>query len=142
MEVEAIPEPTASILLVDDQPANIMALQEVLRPLGQRIVAVNSGDEALRCLLHQEFALILLDVKMPRLDGIETARLIRQRDKSRDTPIIFLTAFDQDSHEMLSGYTLGAVDFLSTPIVPEVLRSKVTVFVELFRKTEQLRLQA
>ena len=143
MEIEvAPPDQVVNLLLVDDQPANLLALQEVLRPLAQNLVAARSGEEALRCLLDQEFALILLDVKMPGMDGIETARMVRQRDKSRGTPIIFLTAFDHDSQETIRGYALGAVDFLAKPIVPEVLRSKVAVFVELYRKTEQLRRQA
>src|SRR5262249_4134273 len=102
-----------SILLVDDQPGNLLALNAILRPLPQNIVAVGSGEESLRALLEHDFALIFLDVNMPGLDGLETARLIRQRDKSRDTPIIFLTAFDHDASMTVRGYSLGAVDFIA-----------------------------
>jgi two-component system sensor histidine kinase/response regulator len=131
-----------NILLVDDQPANLLALEAMLQGLGQRLVKAESGREALRRLLTHDFAVILLDVKMPDMDGFETAALIRQRDKSRDTPIIFLTAADKTHTEAVRGYAVGAVDYLVKPVVPEFVRSKVSVFVELAKKTEQLRRQA
>ena len=131
-----------NILLVDDQPANLLALEAMLQGLGQTLVKAESGREALRWLLTHDFAVILLDVKMPDMDGFETAALIRQRDKSRDTPIIFLTAADKTHTEAVRGYAVGAVDYLVKPVVPEFVRSKVSVFVELAKKNEQLRRQA
>ncbi len=131
-----------NILLVDDQPNNLLALQALLAPLGARVVTAPSGPEALRRLLDQDFALILLDVRMPGMDGLETAALVRERDRSRHTPIIFLTGFDSDLALTVRGYALGAVDFLQKPIVPEVLRSKVGVFIELHQKTEEVKRQA
>jgi len=128
----------ASMLLVDDDPAKLFALRSLLEPLGHEIVDATSGEEALRRLLRQDFAVILLDVRMPGLDGYETAQLIRMREQSRLTPIIFVTAFDRAETEMSRGYALGAVDFVFTPIAAEMLRAKVTVFVELYRKTQQL----
>jgi PAS domain S-box-containing protein len=133
---------SVNILLVDDQPNNLLALQSILVEMGQNIVPVDSGRRALKALLDREFAVILLDVQMPELDGFETARLIRQRDKSRDTPIIFLTAFSGSEENVYRGYELGAVDYIFKPINPEVLRAKVSVFVELFRKTNRIRQQA
>jgi signal transduction histidine kinase len=130
-----------NILLVDDQPANLVALEAMLQGLGQNLVKAESGREALRWLLTHEFAVILLDVKMPDLDGFETATLIRQRDKSRHTPILFLTANDDSQTHMVRGYAVGAVDYLVKPVVPEFVRSKVAVFVELAKKTELLRRQ-
>ncbi|HEV3263145.1 MAG TPA: response regulator [Gemmataceae bacterium] len=132
----------ANILLVDDQPANLLALEAILEGLGQNLVQAHSGTDALRRLLHDDFALILMDVQMPDLDGLETADLIRQRDRSRHTPIIFLTAHDRTDVQMFRGYSLGAVDYLIKPIVPEILRSKAAVFVELFQMTEQVKRQA
>jgi two-component system, sensor histidine kinase and response regulator len=131
-----------NILLVDDQPANLLALEAMLQGLGQTLVKAESGREALRWLLTHDFAVILLDVKMPDMDGFETAALVRQRDKSRGTPIIFLTAADKTHTEAVRGYAVGAVDYLVKPVVPEFVRSKVSVFVELAKKTEQLRRQA
>src|SRR5678816_1642275 len=130
-----------SILLVDDRPEKLLALEAVLEDLGQTIVRAYSGREALRHVLNQEFAVILLDVNMPGMDGFETAGLIRQRKNSEHVPIIFITAFGD---EMLAarGYSLGAVDYILTPVVPDVLRSKVSVFVDLFKKTEQVKRQA
>jgi signal transduction histidine kinase/DNA-binding response OmpR family regulator len=132
-------ESKVNILLVDDQPGNLLALQAVLDDLGENLVLARSGREALRCLLHDDFALILLDVHMPDMDGLETAALIRERDRTRHVPIIFLTGYEQTDVQMFKGYSLGAVDYLTKPLVPEVLRSKVTVFVELYRKTQELR---
>ncbi|HEV8124409.1 MAG TPA: response regulator [Gemmatimonadales bacterium] len=131
-----------NILLVDDQPANLVALEAMLQGLGQNLVTADSGREALKRMMAQDFAVILLDVKMPEMDGFETASLIRQRDKSRDTPIIFLTAADRSQTEAVRGYAVGAVDYLVKPVVPEFVRSKVAVFVELAKKNALLRRQA
>ena len=131
-----------NILLVDDQPANLIALEAMLQGLGQNLVKAESGREALKWLLTHEFAVILLDVKMPDMDGFETATLIRQRDKSRHTPILFLTAADNTPTQAVRGYAVGAVDYLVKPVVPEFVRSKVAVFVELAKKTELLKRQA
>jgi two-component system sensor histidine kinase/response regulator len=131
-----------NILMVDDQPANLVALEAMLEELGQNLIRATSGREALKWLLTHEFAVVLLDVKMPEMDGFETATLIRQRDKSRHTPIIFLTAADKSQTQAVRGYAVGAVDYLTKPIVPEFVRSKVSVFVELAKKTELLRRQA
>jgi signal transduction histidine kinase len=131
-----------NILLVDDKPANLVALEAMLQGLGQNLIMANSGREALKWLLTHEFAVVLLDVKMPEMDGFETATLIRQRDKSRHTPIIFLTAADKSQTQAVRGYSVGAVDYLVKPIVPEFVRSKVAVFVELAKKNALLRRQA
>jgi signal transduction histidine kinase len=130
-----------NILLVDDKPEKLLALEAVLDDLGQNIIRAYNGRDALRAVLQHEFAVILLDVNMPDMDGFETAQLIRQRRSSQDTPIIFVTAFGDDLHAT-RGYSLGAVDFISAPILPDVLRTKVSVFVDLFIKTEQVRRQA
>ncbi|HEV3076005.1 MAG TPA: response regulator, partial [Thermoanaerobaculia bacterium] len=130
-----------NILVVDDNAENRLSLEAILSEPGQNVVTAASGRDALRRLLEQEFAVILLDVKMPVMDGFETAALVRQRKSSERTPIIFITAFSDDIH-IARGYSLGAVDYIVSPVVPEVLRSKVAVFVELFRKTEQIRHQA
>jgi len=129
------------ILLVDDTPENLVALEAALESLGEDLVLAHSGKEALRHLLEDDYGAILLDVKMPDMDGFETAELIRSRPKSRNTPILFLTGYKNEEH-LFRGYNLGAVDFLFKPIVPEVLRSKVAVFVELSRKAELLEQQA
>ena len=129
------------ILLVDDNPENLVSLEASLESLGQTLVLARSGMEALRYLLDDDFAAILLDVKMPDMDGFQTAELIRARKRSRHTPILFLTGYKNDEH-LFRGYDLGAVDFLFKPIVPEILRSKVGVFVELSRNTALLREQA
>jgi signal transduction histidine kinase/DNA-binding response OmpR family regulator len=130
-----------NILIVDDRPDKILALEAVLEDLRQNIVRAYSGREALRALLASEFAVILLDVNMPGMDGFETASLIRQRKSSEHVPIIFVTAFGDENHSS-RGYSLGAVDYIQTPVVPEVLRTKVSVFVDLYRKSEQVRRQA
>ncbi len=130
-----------SILIVDDRSDKLLALEPVLEDLGQNIVRAYSGRETLRHVLDQEFAVILLDINMPGMDGFETATMIRQRKSSQHTPIIFITSFG-DEMNAARGYSLGAVDFILTPVVPEVLRTKVSVFVELFKKTEQLTRQA
>jgi hypothetical protein len=129
------------LLLVDDDADNRLALQAVLEPLQQELMLADSGTSALRLCLEHEFAAILLDVRMPDLDGFETAELIRARKRSRQTPILFLTAYRSDE-QLFRGYDLGAVDFLFKPIVPEVLQSKVNVFVELSRTTQLLQQQA
>jgi two-component system, sensor histidine kinase and response regulator len=128
-------EAKANILLVDDRPENLLALEAVLADLGQNLVKADSGRQALRCVLEQDFAVILLDVQMPGMDGFETAELIRERERSMYTPIVFLTATSSSDAHVFKGYAAGAVDYLSKPFVPEILRSKVMVFVELHRKT-------
>src|SRR5438876_1591662 len=130
-----------NILLVADQPEVRLALESILGEMGENLVHADSGRAALRALLEHEFAVILLDVQMPDLDGFETASLIRQRDKSRDTPIIFLTAINQSEMHVYRGYELGAVDYIFKPLNADVLRAKVSVFVELFRKREQFKRQ-
>jgi len=130
-----------NILLVDDRPDKLLALEAVLEDLGQNIVRAYSGREALRAVLDDEFAVILLDVNMPGMDGFETASLIRQRKNNEHVPIIFITAFHDDMH-VARGYSLGAVDYITAPVVPEVLRTKVSVFVDLFIKNEQVQRQA
>src|SRR5436190_5078901 len=142
LDLSADTSDRVNILLVDDKPANLVALEAMLQGLGQNLIMANSGREALKWLLTHEFAVVLLDVKMPEMDGFETATLIRERDKSRHTPIIFLTAADKSQTQAVRGYAVGAVDYLVKPIVPEFVRSKVAVFVELAKKGEQLRHQA
>src|SRR5712691_11198389 len=131
-----------NILLVDDQPANLLALESILGDLGLNMVKAGSGREALRALLDEEFAVILLDVQMADLDGFETASLVRERDKSRHTPIIFLTALSRNETNVFRGYELGAVDYIFKPFHPEVLKAKVNVFVELFRQRQAIKRQA
>jgi PAS domain S-box-containing protein len=129
----------SNILIVDDQQENLLALEAVLEPLGQNLVRASSGEEALRRLLDDEFACILLDVQMPDMDGFETAEFIKQREKTRSIPIIFLTAIDKEAQQVFRGYTVGAVDYIFKPFDPEVLRSKVSVFVDLYEKNVQLQ---
>jgi signal transduction histidine kinase len=131
----------AKILVVDDVPDKLLAIEAVLESLGQTVISVHSGAEALRHLLVDDFAVILLDVNMPGMDGFETAALIRQHPRSEHTPIIFLTAFPDDTFAA-RGYSLGAVDYILTPVVPDVLRTKVSVFVDLYRMTQQVTRQA
>jgi len=135
-------EEKVNILLVDDQPANLLALESILGEMGQNLVRADSGTRALKQLLDREFAVILLDVQMPDIDGFETATLIRERERSRDTPIIFLTAMSRSETNVFRGYELGAVDYIFKPFHPEILRSKVNVFVQLFRQREKLKKQA
>src|SRR5262245_18145556 len=132
-----------NILLVDDNPSNLLALESILQASDRNLVRASSGEEALRFLLDDDAAVVLLDVHMPRVSGLETAALIRGRERTRNVPIIFLTAYDSagDSH-ISQGYSLGAVDYIIKPIDPEALKSKVAVFVELYRKTEQIKRQA
>jgi len=132
----------ANILLVDDRDDKLLALQTILADLGQNLVLARSGEEALRLLLQREFAVIVLDVNMPGMDGFETAVLVRQRKNSELTPIIFISAVNYSEIHLVRGYSLGAVDYILAPIVPEILRAKVSFFVDLYKKTEQLKLQA
>jgi len=134
-------EDRVNILLVDDRAENLLALDAILEPLGERLVRAHSGDEALKCLLTDEFAVILLDVQMPGLNGFETAELIKSRERTRYVPIIFLTAISKDEAYVFRGYSVGAVDYMSKPFQPDVLRSKVAVFVDLYRKQRQLKRQ-
>jgi PAS domain S-box-containing protein len=141
--LEELPsEQRVNLLLVDDQPANLLALEAVLQDLGHNLVRAGSGEEALERLLDREFALVLLDVRMPGLDGFETAKRIRAREESRHTPIIFVTAFDSDRFPVEQAYALGAVDYLVKPLVPVIVRAKVAGFVELYQKTQQVKRQA
>src|SRR5947209_5954958 len=130
------------ILLVDDHANNLVALEAILLDLGHNLVKAHSGDDALRKLLAGDFAVILLDVQMQGLDGFETAKLIRGREKSRQTPIIFLTAFEHNRLSAEEAYALGAVDYLIKPVIPVILKAKVKGFIELFLKTEQVKQQA
>jgi signal transduction histidine kinase/CheY-like chemotaxis protein len=130
-----------SVLLVDDNPANLVALEAILSPLQVRLAKASSGEQALRLLLAEEFAVILLDVQMVGMDGYETASLIKQRERTRNVPIIFLTAYGNDEADVMAGYAHGAVDYLQKPYSPDVLRSKVAVFIELFRAQQQVRHQ-
>ncbi|MFN3653537.1 MAG: response regulator [Armatimonadota bacterium] len=130
-----------NILMVDDRPENLVALESVLSDLGQNLVKASSGTEALRRLLEDDFAVILLDVQMPGMDGFETARLIRERERSQHTPIVFLTAINKSESHVARGYEVGAVDYVFKPFVPEVLRAKVTAFVDLAKKTKELQLE-
>ncbi|MFI6577574.1 two-component system response regulator [Nocardiopsis sp. NPDC050513] len=132
----------ANILLVDDREENLIALEAALTSLDQNLVRASSGEEALKHLLGTDFAVILLDVVMPGMDGFETAAHIKQREKTKDVPIIFLTAQEVDRHEVFRGYASRAVDYLLKPFDPWVLRSKVEVFVELHQLKAQMREQA
>lgn len=129
----------ANILLVDDQPGKLLSYQVMLDELGENLVLARSGRETLQYLLKQDFALILLDVIMPEMDGFETATLIRQHPRLEQTPIIFVTAYSTSDLDRLKGYELGAVDYVFVPVVPEILRAKVSVFVELYRKRQELQ---
>jgi PAS domain S-box-containing protein len=130
-----------NILLVDDRPENLLALEAILEPLGQRLVRALSGTEALRRVLTEDFACILLDVQMPGLNGFETAKLIKARERSRYIPIIFLTAISKEEEYVFQGYQAGAVDYMFKPFQPDILRSKVMVFVDLYLKQQQITRQ-
>src|SRR4029077_15261362 len=128
---------------VDDRPQNLIALQAILEPLGLELVTAGSGSEALRILLtRDDFAVILLDVQMPELDGFETAEVIKQRERTSTIPIIFLTALSKEERHVFRGYEVGAVDYVFKPFDPEILRAKVAVFIELWDKNQQIRRQA
>lgn len=131
-----------NVLLVDDQPSNLLALESMLESPELNLIRASSGDEALRWLLKEDFALVLLDVLMPGLDGFETASLIRSRERSMHTPIIFITAINTSDTHVTRGYSLGAVDYIFKPIVPEFLKAKVSVFVELFKNAQLVKRQA
>jgi len=130
------------ILVVDDRPENLLALEGILEPLGQTLVRANSGPDALRCVLEWEFATILLDVQMPGMNGFEVAEIIKSRERSRTIPIIFLSAISKEDAYVFKGYSMGAVDYVFKPFNPDVLRSKVAVFVDLFVKQRELQRQA
>jgi two-component system sensor histidine kinase/response regulator len=136
-----VQEQKLNILIVDDEPLSLFALEASLGSLGQNIVTARSGREALRHLLSKEFAVILLDIQMPEMDGFETATTIRQWDRTRDTPIIFMTAALQSDTNIFRGYVVGAVDYIFKPVNADILRSKLSVFVELAKKTEIVRAQ-
>lgn len=132
------PEEKINILLVDDKPNNLMLLEAILDSPEYRLVKASSGGEALKHLLNEDFALILLDVMMPELDGFETAKLIRRRDQSSDTPIIFITAMDPDDEAVFKGYSVGAVDYLFKPFDSDFLKAKVSTSIDLYKKSRQL----
>src|SRR6478672_11467297 len=132
----------ANVLLVDDKAENLLALESVLTELGQNLVQVTSAREALRHLLLEDFALILLDVQMPGLSGFELAELIRERERTQHTPIIFISAESVQEQNIFKGYSLGAVDYLTKPVEPEILKSKVKFFSRLYLQQDQIRRQA
>ena len=136
------PSGKARILLVDDRPENLLALEAILSSLDQVLVRATSGEEALKALLADDYAVILLDVQMPGMDGFETASHIKRRERTRDIPIIFLTAIDREPEHAFRGYSAGAVDYLAKPFDPWILRAKVSVFVDLYLKNQQLQEQA
>jgi signal transduction histidine kinase len=138
----AEPLKRARVLLVDDVPSNLTALQAIIEPLGTELVLAHSGDEALKHLMHGDFALIVMDVQMPGLDGLETAALIRARERTRHIPIIFVTALSREAAHVMRGYERGAVDYLLKPVDPDVLRCKVQVFVDLYQRGQLLERQA
>src|SRR5215210_5375501 len=131
----------ARVLLVDDDERNLLAVANVLEDLGE-VVLARSGEEALRHLLKGEFAVILLDVYMPGMDGYETAQIIRERDQTKGIPIVFLSAVNKEAEHLLRGYAMGAVDYVFKPVDPIILRSKVSVFVDLFEKTKEIERKA
>src|SRR5829696_1970639 len=133
------PHRLANVLIVDDQPENLLALRAVLDPLTVNVIEAGSGDEALKRLLNHDFAVILLDVQMPEMDGFQTAEMIKRRSKTQDIPIIFLTAIDKEQQKVFRGYSVGAVDYMFKPFDPEVLRSKVSIFVDLYEKSQRLQ---
>jgi len=137
-----MPRRSANILMVDDRPENLLALEAILQGLGYELIKASSGEEALKCLLTNDVAVILLDVQMPGMDGFETAAHVKRREKTRDIPILFLTAIDGEAHQAFRGYAAGAVDFLAKPFDPWLLKAKVGVFVELFDKRSELAAQA
>ncbi|MER8007330.1 response regulator [Streptomyces sp. NPDC094149] len=138
MRLEAPTYERASILLVDDMEDNLIALEAVLGSLNEPLVRARSGEEAMKALLRQQFALVLLDVRMPGMDGFETAANIKRLDQTKDVPIIFLTGADDDSGYAFRGYATGAADYLTKPFDPWVLRAKVSVCLDLHRKNQQL----
>ncbi|MFJ5304051.1 two-component system response regulator [Streptomyces sp. NPDC088350] len=138
MSAEATTDESAGILLVDDMEDNLVALEAVLGSLNEPLVRARSGEEAMKALLRQRFAVVLLDIRMPGMDGFETAANIKRLDQTKDVPIIFLTGTDSDAGYAFRGYATGAADYLTKPFDPWVLRAKVTVFLELHRKNQLL----
>jgi response regulator RpfG family c-di-GMP phosphodiesterase len=138
MSTESSTDQRANILLVDDMEDNLIALEAVLGSLNEPLVRARSGEEAMKALLRQRFAVVLLDIRMPGMDGFETAANIKRLDQTKDVPIIFLTGTDADSGYAFRGYATGAADYLTKPFDPWVLRAKVTVFLDLHRKNRQL----
>ncbi|MFD6999555.1 two-component system response regulator [Streptomyces sp. NPDC059697] len=138
MSAEETTYERASILLVDDMEDNLIALEAVLGSLNEPLVRARSGEEAMKALLRQRFAVVLLDIRMPGMDGFETAANIKRLDQTKDVPIIFLTGTDADAGYAFRGYATGAADYLTKPFDPWVLRAKVTVFLDLHRKNQQL----
>lgn len=138
MSAEETTDERASILLVDDMEDNLIALEAVLGSLNEPLVRARSGEEAMKALLRQRFAVVLLDIRMPGMDGFETAANIKRLDQTKDVPIIFLTGTDADAGYAFRGYATGAADYLTKPFDPWVLRAKVTVFLDLHRKNQQL----
>jgi signal transduction histidine kinase len=139
---QTLDEPVPSVLMVDDRPENLLALEGILKPLGARLVKAKSGEEALLHLLRETFAVILLDVQMPRLDGLQTADLIKPREQTKHVPIIFITALSREAAYVFKGYASGAVDYLLKPIDAEIVRAKVRVFCDLWVRGEKIRRQA
>ena len=139
--VRAAQPDKVNILIVDDLPEKLLVFETILGSLGENLVMARSGSEALAEVLRREFAVILLDVNMPDIDGLETAQYLRQYKKSAHTPIIFITAY-ADEMQTAKGYSLGAVDYILSPIQPDILRSKVKVFVELYKLQQQARIMA
>ncbi|MNB67397.1 Aerobic respiration control sensor protein ArcB [compost metagenome] len=130
------------ILLVDDRPENLLALEAVLESPQYKLVKANSGEEALKCLLRHEFAVIVLDVQMPGMDGIETAKLIKARDKTKDIPIIFISATSKEAEHLFAGYSAGAIDYMVKPFIPQILKSKIAGFVDMFLTTKKHQTQS
>jgi CheY-like chemotaxis protein len=135
-------EARVNVLLVDDRPDNLLVMETILADLGQNLVCATSAREALRFLLVEEVALILLDVQMPGLNGFELAELIRERERTQHTPIIFVSATSVDEQYVFKGYSLGAVDYLTKPFTPEILKSKVRFFTKLFHQNQEIKRQA
>src|ERR1700730_18093183 len=133
------PEPSVNILLVDDRPEDLLALEAILGDLGQNLIKAETGEETLLLTQRQEFAVVLLDVQLYGLDGFETAKRIRSQERSRHTPIIFITGYDTSDFPIVEAYKLGAVDYLVKPLIPEILRAKVACFVDLFQQREFAR---
>jgi PAS domain S-box-containing protein len=131
--------PKVNVLVVDDSPDSLVALEAILCGIDRNVVKVSSGEDALKYLLKEDVGVILLDIKMNGIDGFETAAIIRDRDKTRDVPIIFLTAYNKDDTDIVKGYMHGGVDYIFKPIVPDILKSKVDVFVELAKRTAELK---
>jgi CheY-like chemotaxis protein len=132
----------AKILMVDDRPENLLALEAILQGLGHELIKASSGEDALKCLLTTDVAVILLDVQMPGMDGFETAAHVKRREKTRNIPILFLTAIDGEAHQAFRGYAAGGVDYLAKPFDPWLLKAKVGVFVELYDKRSELAAEA